>query len=71
MHPQVVIFVLGPFVRVTCCMKRHDFAFSSVGCNVILKLLWTAENACEGRSRKRAGPLAKMTGHDTVRPLSP
>ena len=71
MHPQVVIFVLGPFARVTCCKKRHDFAFSAVGSNKILTLRWTLEDSCLGRSRKRAGPLAKMTGHDPVRPLSP
>ena len=65
MHPQVVIFVLGPFVRVTCCMKRHDFAFGSVGSNGILTLRWTAENSCEGRSRKRAPVAIVMTKHDS------
>ena len=65
MHPQVVIFVLGPFVRVTCCMKRHDFASGSVGSNVTLALRWTAENSCEGRSRKRAPVAIVMTKCDS------
>ena len=41
MHPQVVIFVLGPFARVTCCKKRHDFVFCAVGNNKTLTLRWT------------------------------
>ena len=71
MHPQVVIFVLGPFARMTCCKKRHDFASNASCSNKTLVLFRMVVTACLGRSRKRAGPLAKMTGHDPVRPLSP
>ena len=78
MHPQVVIFVLGPFARMTCCKKCHERFFTALGSNkknvgqdvgkcLSGSLAKTGRTARENdRPRPRAAPVAiVMTKRDS------